>query len=187
METRANYVLIGLFTLAVIAAAFGFVMWFSGAEKPGGRNTYKIVFTGSVSGLSVGGWVLFNGVRVGEASKIDLMPQDPSRVYALIRIDSRVPVHTDTQAQLEYTGLTGVASVALKGGSTDTPLLQTTEKEPGVIYAEPSEFQDLVASARRIALQASEFLTKSTRFNRREFGIDLGDREECRKILRRPG
>jgi phospholipid/cholesterol/gamma-HCH transport system substrate-binding protein len=77
METRANYALIGLFTLAIIAAAFGFVMWFSGAEKPGGRNTYKIVFTGSVSGLSVGGWVLFNGVRVGEVSKIDLMPQDP--------------------------------------------------------------------------------------------------------------
>ena len=163
METRANYALIGLFTLAVIAAGFGFVMWFSGAEKQGGRETYKIIFTGSVSGLSVGGWVLFNGVRVGEVSKIDLMPQDPSRVYALIRIDSRVPVHTDTKAQLEYTGLTGVASVALKGGLTDTPLLQATEKEPGVIYAEPSEFQDLVATARRLALQASEFLTKSTR------------------------
>ena len=28
METRANYVLIGSFTLAVIAAAFGFVLWF---------------------------------------------------------------------------------------------------------------------------------------------------------------
>ena len=28
METRANYVLIGAFTLAVIAAAFGFVLWF---------------------------------------------------------------------------------------------------------------------------------------------------------------
>jgi len=163
METRANYALIGLFTLAVIAAGFGFVMWFSGAEKQGGRETYKIIFTGSVSGLSVGGWVLFNGVRVGEVSKIDLMPQDPSRVYALIKIDSRVPVHTDTKAQLEYTGLTGVASVALKGGLTDTPLLQATEKEPGVIYAEPSEFQDLVATARRLALQASEFLTKSTR------------------------
>ena len=28
METRANYVLIGLFTLAVIVGAFGFVYWF---------------------------------------------------------------------------------------------------------------------------------------------------------------
>ena len=47
METRANYALIGVFTLAVVAAAFGFVLWFSGAEKPGGRKTYKIIFTGA--------------------------------------------------------------------------------------------------------------------------------------------
>ena len=29
METRANYVLIGLFTLAVILGGFGFVYWFN--------------------------------------------------------------------------------------------------------------------------------------------------------------
>jgi phospholipid/cholesterol/gamma-HCH transport system substrate-binding protein len=28
METRANYLLIGVFTLAVIFGAFGFVWWF---------------------------------------------------------------------------------------------------------------------------------------------------------------
>ncbi|HET6378102.1 MAG TPA: MlaD family protein [Methylocella sp.] len=161
METRASYAVIGLFTLAVIAAGFGFVMWFSGAEKPGGRTTYKIVFTGSVSGLSVGGWVLFNGVRVGEVTKIDLMPQDPSRVFALVAVDSKVPVRTDTKARLEYTGFTGVASVALSGGATDAPPLQASPHEPGVIYAERSDFQDLVESARRIAGQASDFFSKA--------------------------
>jgi phospholipid/cholesterol/gamma-HCH transport system substrate-binding protein len=161
METRANYALIGAFTLAVIAAAFGFVLWFSGGEKQGGRTVYKIVFTGSVSGLSVGGSVLFNGVRVGEVTKIDLTPKDPSRVYALIGIDSRVPMHTDTKARLEYTGFTGVASVALTGGATDTPPLPTTGKEPGIIYAERSEYQDLVETARRLAAQASDFFTKA--------------------------
>ncbi|HUZ90735.1 MAG TPA: MCE family protein, partial [Methylocella sp.] len=30
METRANYALIGIFTLAVIAGVFGFLFWFSG-------------------------------------------------------------------------------------------------------------------------------------------------------------
>ena len=30
METRANFVLIGAFTLAVIAGAFLFVLWLSG-------------------------------------------------------------------------------------------------------------------------------------------------------------
>ncbi|MGH6839353.1 MAG: MlaD family protein [Methylocella sp.] len=163
METRANYALIGVFTLAVVAAAFGFVIWFSGAEKPGGRKTYKIVFTGSVSGLSDGGAVLFNGVRVGAVTKIDLLPQDPSSVDALIDVDAKVPVRTDTKARLEYTGFTGVASVALTGGAPDARPLATSPQHPGVIVAERSEFQDLVATARQVANQASDFFTKTNR------------------------
>jgi phospholipid/cholesterol/gamma-HCH transport system substrate-binding protein len=163
METRANYALIGVFTLAVIAAAFGFVLWFSGAEKPGGRTTYKIIFTGSISGLSDGGVVLFNGVRVGAVTKIDLLPQDPSRVFALIEVDAKVPVRADTKARLEYTGFTGVASVALTGGALDAPPLPTSPQQPGVIVAERSEFQDLVASAQRVATEASDFFTKINR------------------------
>jgi phospholipid/cholesterol/gamma-HCH transport system substrate-binding protein len=163
METRANYVLIGVFTLAVIAAAFSFVLWFSGAEKPGGRTPYKIIFTGSVSGLSEGGWVLFNGVRVGAVTKIDLLPQDPSRVFALIDVDAKVPVRSDTKARLEYTGFTGVASVALTGGALDAPPLPTSRQQPGVIVAEGSEFQDLIATARRVAAEASDFFTKTNR------------------------
>jgi phospholipid/cholesterol/gamma-HCH transport system substrate-binding protein len=163
METRANYALIGVFTLAVIAAAFSFVLWFSGAEKPGGRKTYKIIFSGSVSGLSEGGVVLFNGVRVGAVTKIELLPQDPSRVDALIDVDSNVPVRADTKARLEYTGFTGVASVALTGGALDAPPLPTKPQQPGVIVADSSEFQDLIASARRVAAQASDFFTKTNR------------------------
>jgi phospholipid/cholesterol/gamma-HCH transport system substrate-binding protein len=162
METRANYALIGVFTLAVIAAAFGFVLWFSGAEKPGGRTTYKVIFTGSISGLSEGGFVLFNGVRVGTVTKIDLLQQDPSRVYALIEVDAKVPVRADTKARLEYTGLTGVASVALTGGALDAPPLPATQGPP-VIVADRSDYQDLVETARRVATQASDFFTKTNR------------------------
>ena len=64
METRANFALIGAFTLAVIAAAFGFVFWFSGPSKAARRVPYDIIFTGSVSGLSRGGGVTFNGLRL---------------------------------------------------------------------------------------------------------------------------
>jgi phospholipid/cholesterol/gamma-HCH transport system substrate-binding protein len=163
METRANYALIGMFTLAVVAAAFGFVLWFSGAEKPGGRMPYKIIFTGSVSGLSDGGVVLFNGVRVGAVTKINLLPQDPSRVDALIDVDAKVPVRADTKARLEYTGFTGVASVALTGGAFDALPLPTSPQQPGVIVADRSDFQDLVATARRVAAEASEFFTKTNR------------------------
>jgi phospholipid/cholesterol/gamma-HCH transport system substrate-binding protein len=160
METRANYAIIGAFTLAILAGAFAFVFWFSGVDKPGGFNTFKVIFKGSVAGLSVGNPVLFNGVRVGEVSKIDLMPQDPSQVYAVISVDTRVPVRTDTKVSLEYTGLTGSASVGLNGESSNAPPLQTSEGQPGVLYADKSGLQDLMATAKQVAARANDILDR---------------------------
>ena len=162
METRANYALIGAFTLAVIAAAFMFGLWFSGADKPAGRKTYQIVFNGSISGLSRGAWVLFNGLRVGEVTKMDLMP-DPSKVYALIDVDGRVPVKADTRARLEYQGFTGVASVALTGGApTAEPLQAPQEGQLPVIYADRSDFQDMLETAQKLSDKIDAILNKAT-------------------------
>ncbi|WOJ88092.1 MlaD family protein [Methylocapsa polymorpha] len=165
METRANYALIGIFTLAVIASAFGFVFWFAGGDTTNGRRTYKVVFAGSVSGLLRGAPVLFNGVRVGDVTKIDLAPQDPGHVSALVDVDARVPVRTDTKARLESTGLTGVASVALIGGAEQSPPLPAGPGGgPGVIVAEDQAgFQQLLESARRISVQTSDLLDKTNR------------------------
>lgn len=164
METRANYALIGIFTLAVIASAFGFVLWFAGGDKPGGQRTYKIVFVGSVAGLLPGAPVRFNGVGVGDVTKIDFIPQDPSHVSALVEIDARVPIRTDTKARLEATGLTGVASVALSGGAEASPTLQPGPGGgPPTILADRSDFQDLIETAHKIAGQATEFLDKTNK------------------------
>lgn len=161
METRANYALIGVFTLAVIAAAFMFVLWFSGADKPAGRRTYQVIFNGSISGLSRGAWVLFNGLRVGEVTKMDLMP-DPSQVYAMIDVDGRVPVKVDTKARLEYQGFTGVASVALEGGAPTAEPLQGSKDAPPIIYADRSDFQNLVDSAQRLSAKLDTILGQTS-------------------------
>ncbi|HRE22186.1 MAG TPA: MlaD family protein, partial [Rhabdaerophilum sp.] len=84
MENRANYALVGLFTLAVIAGAFAFVYWFKRAGEQGDRRAYRVVFSGSVSGLSKGSVVRFNGLRVGEVTDMEIMPSDPSKVVAVI-------------------------------------------------------------------------------------------------------
>ena len=160
MESRANYAVIGAFTLAVVVSAFAFVFWFSGVEKPSGLNTYKVIFKGSISGLATGNPVLFNGVRVGEVAKIDLMPQDPSQVYAIITVDTRVPVRTDTKVELEYTGLTGSASVGLTGSSGAAAALATSEKAPGVLYADRAGLQDLMATVKQVAARANDILDK---------------------------
>src|SRR5512140_3034906 len=66
METKANYVLIGFFTLGVLAAAFAFVHWFRSIGRATVSASYHVVFQGPVGGLRTGASVLFNGMRVGE-------------------------------------------------------------------------------------------------------------------------
>ncbi len=66
--------------------------------------------------LSRGSVVRFNGLRVGEVTEIALLPDDPGRVQALIEIDPLTPLKTDTRARLEYSGLTGVATVNSPAG-----------------------------------------------------------------------
>ncbi len=163
METKANYVLIGAFTLAVIAGGFLFVLWFSGASKTAEHKTYRIVFTGSVSGLTRGSTVLFNGLNVGAVTSIDFLEKDPSRVAALIDIAGRTPVKTDTKARLESQGLTGVAAIALTGGEESAP----PALEPGpngelpVINADRSDFQNLLENVQRLSAKADDVLEKA--------------------------
>ncbi|MCP8937291.1 MlaD family protein [Alsobacter sp. SYSU M60028] len=162
METRANYALIGLFTLAVVAAAFGFVFWFSGKDAGATLKQYRIIFTGSVSGLQRGGQVLYNGLQVGSVTNLNLLQDDPSKVVALVEIDATTPMNVDTRARLEFTGLTGVASIQLTGGAPGSPpLVSKDPKQPPVILADRSDFQDLLESAQRLAKKADDVLTRA--------------------------
>jgi phospholipid/cholesterol/gamma-HCH transport system substrate-binding protein len=154
METRANYALIGLFTLAVILGVFGFIYWFKTFGQQTVRTSYVVHFNGSVSGLLNGANVLFNGLKVGEVTELGLIPEDPNRVFARISVDSRAPIKTDTSAALEFGGLTGVASVALTGGGAGAERLPAS----GVINAAPSQLQNLMQMATRLGTKADEVL-----------------------------
>ncbi len=161
METKANYTLIGAFTLGIIAAAFAFVFWFSGARSVQ-RNTYSVIFNGSVSGLTRGSQVLFNGLRVGEVTLIDIMENDPSRVEAMISVSTRAKVTSDTRARLEFQGLTGVAAIALTGGSATADNLKPV---PGtlypIIFAERSDLQNLLETVQRLSTKADSIMEKA--------------------------
>lgn len=164
METRANYALIGAFTLAVAFAAFGFVYWFSGPSQIGRQDVYQIVFSGSVSGLTRGSAVLFNGVKVGEVTHLAIAEEDPSKVDVLVKIDNRTPVKTDTRARLETRGFTGVADVLLVGGTSGAARLTALEGQRyPQIQAERSEIQNLLGNVQNLSTKAAEVLTKLDR------------------------
>ena len=159
METRANYVLIGVFTLAVIAGGFGFVWWFQRLGGSASQVPYEVVFESSVSGLRPGGAVLFNGIRVGDVTSLKLDTQDPRRVVALISIAGTTPVRTDTKAGLELQGLTGIASVALVGGTPTAALLKSEAgKLPPRIVAGGGAFTDIMQGAKEVLARIDKLL-----------------------------
>lgn len=155
METRANYILIGAFMVATLIGAFGFVYWLAVTAESRQNVELKIVYPGPVTGLPVGGQVLFNGIKVGDVKSLDFAPGDPTKVVATVRINPNTPLHEDTKATLNFTGLTGVAYVDLSGGSSSSPLLLNQESEQvPVIYAERSFFDDIVDGARDVLKRA---------------------------------
>ncbi len=164
METRASYALVGAFTLAVIAGAFAFVYWFAGLGAAKQRGTIDIVFSDSVSGLSIGASVLFNGIPVGQVTNIGIRPDDPRQVLVRTRVDNSTPLRQDTTARLEYQGLTGAASISLTGGDPRSPVLvaKSGEEFPR-LYATRSDFQNLMESARNIAARADDLVTRIDR------------------------
>jgi phospholipid/cholesterol/gamma-HCH transport system substrate-binding protein len=150
METRANFVLIGTFTLAVIAAAFGFVLWFQNLHTTKLRSPLRIVFEGPAAGLRNGGSVNFNGIRVGEVMSVKL--DNPRRVVALAMVENNAPIRKDTLVGLEFQGLTGVAAISLKGGEVAAPSVPLDEDGVPILTADPNALQD-VTEAIRATLQ----------------------------------
>lgn len=149
METRARYVLIGFFTLAVVVAGFTFVYWLNTVGGLHQRAVYKIRYENTVAGLLEGSGVLFNGVRVGEVTALDLDAAAPNAVTATIGIDRGTPVGPDTKAGIEFQGLMGAPAVSLMGGTQVSALAPGTDGVP-LISAEPGSGQSMTEAARQV-------------------------------------
>jgi len=148
METRANHVLIGAFTILISILAVAFALWAANYSSNKQWDKYEVVFSEAVTGLGTGGIVQYNGINVGEVTKLRLDPKDPRKVIALIRLQADTPVKVDTKAKLAFIGLTGVAQIQLSGGLPESPRLLPTPEEPiPRIPTVPSALQNLSAAA----------------------------------------
>lgn len=129
METKANYVLIGAFVFLAAGALALFTLWIAGNPFSRSFKDYDVIFSGPVNGLSEGGEVRFNGIKVGEVTTLRLDRQDPNRVIAHIRVEGQTPVRTDSVAQLNFQGITGVTFIQILAGDPSAPLLESVSGE----------------------------------------------------------
>ncbi len=157
METKANYILIGAATVAGAVLIMLFAMWMSTGDLRRGYHEYDVMFADPVRGLTDGGEVRFNGIKVGEVQDLRIDPDNTNRVIARIRVSTDVPVRTDTTAQLEPIGLTGVTLIQLTAGSPTAELLRPTFGTPTPqLEGRGSQIDELMMRSEEIALRASE-------------------------------
>ena len=126
MESNANYALVGLAATVLLIGMIAFSVWLAAFKFNQDYDYYDIVFKGPVRGLSQGGEVHFNGIKVGEVTRISLDTVDPTQVIARAKVTSDVPIRVDSYATLEPQGITGVNYVQITAGTPAKRLLKRT-------------------------------------------------------------
>lgn len=157
METKANYAIVGFFTLVVIAAAFGFVYWMAEFGRGGPVAQLAIRIPGSANGLSIGSPVRFNGIAVGTVRSLFIDRDDPKFSVAFTEVRADAPITASTKAALEIQGLTGAAYIELSGGNAGEENILTKALNSGttaVMIAEQSSVTNLLATADSILKRA---------------------------------
>lgn len=147
MEIRANYILIGLFTLLALFGILGTVLWISNSAGDEVTDEYIINFQDSVSGLSIGNSVLFSGIKVGQVQNVKISEAVPGAVKVLISVRGDTPVREDSEARLEMVGLTGAVAVSISGGTAGSPLMDIPVGVQGTIKSRPSPLSAVMEKA----------------------------------------
>lgn len=148
METKANYIVVGAFTLILLLGLVSAVVWLADVELDDEFAYYDLYFDGSVTGLKVGNPVRYRGVPVGVVTDMKINPDNVEQVKVTIEVPNETPIKEDAEASLEFQGITGIAYVQITGGTHEAPLLQ---RIPGggnpTIKAKPSQLQAVIDAA----------------------------------------
>ena len=165
MERNANYALVGLAATLLLIGLIVFSVWLAAFKFGQTYDYYDIVFKGPVNGLSQGGEVRFNGIKVGAVTSISLDSVDHTLVIARVKVVADVPVRVDSYATLEPQGITGLNFVQITAGTPSLQLLKDTVPRKGVprIRSEPSALSDLLDGGGNVLARADEALDRINR------------------------
>ena len=165
MERNANYALVGFASMMLFVGLVIFVVWLARVQFSREYDTYDILFVGPVNGLSQGGEVHFNGIKVGDVTTIALDKDDPTKVVARVKVTTDVPIRADSYATLESQGITGVSYIQIAPGSPNKPLLKNMPhagKYP-VLGSRTSAMSNLLSSGGTVLASTVEALNRVNR------------------------
>lgn len=147
METRSNHVLVGVVTLALVAALAAFLIWIVRFGE-GETKEYDIFFKQAVGGLASGSAVSFAGVPAGQVKKVQLWKNDPEFVRVRIEVNADIPILQGTTASINSISFTAPPQIQLDGAKKGAPPI--TELGPAgvpVIPTRPGALGEILNSA----------------------------------------
>ena len=144
-DDKRNYVMVGVFVIAMIVAAITWMLTVTGRTGP--TDDYTVVFD-NVSGLKTGVEILYEGYPVGLIHGIEPIDQDGRRRFRVdVTVDRGWPIPSDSQAAVT-SGLFSASVIDIDGGQSEQPLPPGSE-----IPAIPA--QDLMATVSNVASRAT--------------------------------
>ncbi len=164
METRASYVVVGTFVLAMIVMLFGFVVYIAKVQFDEVTLPYHVYFDGSVTGLQEGSAVRYRGVAVGVVGDIRIAPDDASKVRVTIELPSDTPITQDAVASIEMQGITGIAYIQIFGGARGSPPIERSVGSVPVIPSRPSQISEVLDNAPQLLSNLIELTQRAGTF-----------------------
>lgn len=157
METKAKYLLVGTCTILAVLLFAGFLIFSKAKDTK--TTLYAVYFKDGVRGLSAGNSVLFNGVPVGAVKEIGLAEENQSQVRVVLEISSSVIIRQDCKASLDVQGITGMSSIYISGGSSDSPPLDLNIGKDKDAFPVIPEAKSTLSS---LASEIPEMITSAT-------------------------
>jgi phospholipid/cholesterol/gamma-HCH transport system substrate-binding protein len=151
---QANKLRLGIFFVVTMTFFLAVIIWLTGGLSGKKTVPYVSYFDWSVSGLSPGGEVMYNGVLVGTVRSISIAP-DGRLVQVLMEVDPLFVVDSEITACLTATGITGSQKIDLsRAGEGDTQLNRAGDlgftPPASVIPVTPGMMQKLTHGADRL-------------------------------------
>lgn len=142
-----------VFSAFLIVAVTLFVV--IGIKIQDDSKSYYIVFRGeSVSGLTVGSFLKYQGVEIGRVDDIRISSEDITAIIVDVSIRKDVKIKEDMVATLNFIGITGLKNVEIFGGSPQAQVIP----EGGRISSRPSQFANMADNMDELMLRAVELL-----------------------------
>jgi phospholipid/cholesterol/gamma-HCH transport system substrate-binding protein len=154
MNPKSESAMVGLFVLVATAILIGTVFVLSGAF---GRSTHTYrAFFSFAGGIETGSSVRYSGgPKIGRVDVVRIDPQNPARLEVTFRVQSELPIKTDSHVKIMSMSPLGDNHLEILPGSAKAALAPEGSQLPADTYV---DFNALTAQINQLAPHAQELL-----------------------------